>query len=240
MFASGEGRVLKLLHARYPRRKAELELEVTRVLHAAGLPVPAAHEVVEQDGRFGIVFERVDGISLLQRVEQKPWKLFWGARLLAELHVQVHGRTAPAEIPTQREQLETWLKNALDFTPAERSAAEHSLGLVPAGNTVCHGDMHPANILLSSRGPVIIDWTTATRGDPFVDVARTCVLFESAKLPPDARWHMHLLLALARRLLHRTYLSNYLKRSRGSVAEVAKYLPIQRAATSAWRCNRPD
>ena len=239
VFIHGEGRVLKLLHRRFPRRTAELEFEITRILHAAGVPVPAAYEVVEQDGRCGIVFERVDGVSLLQLVEQKPWKLFWSARLLAELHAQVHRHTAPAELPTQREQLETWLRKALDFTPAERKAAEESLVLVPSGNTVCHGDMHPANILLTSRGPVIIDWTSGRRGDPLVDVARTCVLFESAKLPPDARWYMHVLLALARRLLHRTYLSRYLKLTGGRGDEVAKYLPIQRAATSAWRCRQP-
>ncbi|HEX7863287.1 MAG TPA: aminoglycoside phosphotransferase family protein [Verrucomicrobiae bacterium] len=240
VFIHGEGRVLKLLHRRFPRSTAELELEITRALHAAGLPVPAAYEVVEQDGRCGIVFERVGGGSLLQLVEQKPWRIFWSARLLAELHARVHRHTAPAELPTQREQLETWLRKALDFTPTERRAAEESLALVPSGNSVCHGDMHPANILLTSRGPVIIDWTSGRRGNPVVDVARTCVLFESAKLPPDARWHMHMLLALARQLLHRAYLSRYFRLTGLRADEVVKFLPIQRAATSAWRCRKPD
>lgn len=238
VFAFGDDRVLKLLHPRYSRAKAESEFRITGMLHGAGLPVPRAHEVVEQDSRFGIVFERVLGLSLLQVVERKPWKLFYAAKMLAELHAQVHGFTAPSEMPTQRAQLQNWLANANDFTPRERQAAQDSLALVPDGHAVCHGDMHPANILLSDRGPIIIDWSAATRGDSGVDVARTSVLFESAKLPPDSAWHTHLLLALARRLLHRTYLARYFKLRGGRPEQVRKYLPIQRAGRSAWRATQ--
>lgn len=239
IFVLDHQRILKLLHPGYPRSKAESEFEITRALHAAGLPAPAAYEVQEREGRFGIVLERVDGISLLKLVERKPWKLFYAARLLASLHAELHQRIALTELPTQRNQLENWLASAHDFTPEQRRAAETSLAMVPDGNNVCHGDFHPGNILLSSRGPVIIDWSTATRGDPLVDVARTSVLFESASLPPESPWHTRLLLAFARRLLHHTYIKRYLQLRRGSES-VTRFLPIQRAATSAWRCTLPD
>ena len=239
LFAWPQNRLLKLLHPRFPRDVAEREFEITRALHTAGLPAPAAYELHEFDNRFGFILERVDGISLLQFVERKPWKLFYAARLLAELHAQVHQHSAPWALPSQRSQLERWLANARDFTSAERRAAEASLAQLPDGEILCHGDMHPANILLSSRGPVIIDWSTATRGQAAADVARTSVLFESAHLPPGSPLYMRLLLALARRLLHRTYLRRYLALSGASLSEVTKFLPIQRAATSAWRSSLP-
>jgi aminoglycoside phosphotransferase (APT) family kinase protein len=240
LFAWSGNRVLKVLHARYPRSKAELEFQITRAIHGAGLPAPAAYEVHEFNGRFGFILDRIDGISLLQLVERQPWKLFYAARLLAELHAQTHQHSAPTELPTQREQLEDWLARADDFTPAERGAAETSLAQLPAGNNLCHGDFHPGNILLSHRGPVIIDWSTATRGHPPADVARTSVLFESAALPPGSPIHTRILLFLARRLLHRTYLRRYLTLRGGTIADITKFLPIQRAATSAWRCTLPD
>jgi aminoglycoside phosphotransferase (APT) family kinase protein len=37
-------------------------------------------------------------------------------------------------------------------------------------------DLHPENVLLSSRGPVAIDWTDAEAGDPALDVALTWVI----------------------------------------------------------------
>lgn len=240
LFAWSENRVLKLLHARYPRSKADLEFEITRAIHSAGLPAPAAYDVCEVEGRFGFILERIDGISLLQLVERKPWKLFYAACLLAELHTQIHQHTAPTALPTQREQLTGWLARAHDFTPDQRHAAESSLAQLPQGSTLCHGDFHPGNILLSSRGPIIIDWSTATSGHPPTDVARTSVLFESATLPPHSPRYMHLLLKIARQLLHRTYLRRYLSLRGGTLSEITKFLPIQRAATSAWRCGLPD
>lgn len=39
-----------------------------------------------------------------------------------------------------------------------------------------HGDFHPANVLLSPQGPVVIDWTNAHAGEPAFDVALTWVI----------------------------------------------------------------
>ena len=229
------GRVLKLFFARLPRAKAELEFQIPRALHAASCPVPAAYDLIDVDGRAGIVLERIEGASLLKLVERQPWKLFYAARMLADLHAQMHQLTAPPELPTQRQQLEGWLARADDFTAEQRRAAEGSLAVLPNGDAVCHADFHPDNILLSARGPIIIDWTSGTRGHPQADVARTSVLFESAKLPAESPPHMHLLLVLARRLLHRAYLRRYCALTRTRVADIDCFVPIQRAATFALR-----
>jgi Ser/Thr protein kinase RdoA (MazF antagonist) len=39
-----------------------------------------------------------------------------------------------------------------------------------------HVDLHPDNVLLSGRGPVVIDWTNARAGKPAFDVAVTWVI----------------------------------------------------------------
>ena len=44
------------------------------------------------------------------------------------------------------------------------------------GERLLHLDLHPENVLLSSRGPVVIDWTNAQAGDPALDVALTWVI----------------------------------------------------------------
>jgi aminoglycoside phosphotransferase (APT) family kinase protein len=45
-----------------------------------------------------------------------------------------------------------------------------------------HLDFHPLNVMLSSDGPVVLDWTNAARGDPLVDVAATWVLLASGEV----------------------------------------------------------
>ena len=39
-----------------------------------------------------------------------------------------------------------------------------------------HLDFHPDNVLLSGRGPVVIDWANARAGEPALDVAMTWVI----------------------------------------------------------------
>ena len=48
------------------------------------------------------------------------------------------------------------------------------------GERLLHLDLHPENVLLSSHGPVVIDWTNAEAGDPALDVALTWVIVATA------------------------------------------------------------
>ena len=52
------------------------------------------------------------------------------------------------------------------------------------GRSLIHFDLHPDNVLLSRRGPVVIDWTNAHGGSAAADVAMTWLILEtSAGLP---------------------------------------------------------
>ena len=53
----------------------------------------------------------------------------------------------------------------------------HGLHEIPfGGGRLLHVDLHPDNVLLSSRGPVVIDWANARAGNPAFDVAMTWVI----------------------------------------------------------------
>lgn len=45
---------------------------------------------------------------------------------------------------------------------------------------VLHLDLHPDNVMLESRGPVVIDWSNATEGPPDLDVAMTALILAEA------------------------------------------------------------
>lgn len=59
-------------------------------------------------------------------------------------------------------------------TLAELHADLHAIPF--EGERLLHLDLHPDNVLLSSRGPVVIDWTNARAGDPALDIAVTWVI----------------------------------------------------------------
>jgi aminoglycoside phosphotransferase (APT) family kinase protein len=47
---------------------------------------------------------------------------------------------------------------------------------VTEGGRLLHLDLHPANVILTATGPMVIDWTNARSGDPALDVALTWVI----------------------------------------------------------------
>ena len=62
---------------------------------------------------------------------------------------------------------------------------------LPEAGPLCHGDLHADNILMTPSGPKIIDWVSALRAHPLVDIARQhltfCVLLPADDRSADAR-----------------------------------------------------
>ncbi len=58
---------------------------------------------------------------------------------------------------------------------------------------------------MSSRGPIVIDWPNAARGDPHADLARTLLMFRTATLPPGAPLVVRLGDRLVRKIVLRQY-----------------------------------
>jgi uncharacterized protein (TIGR02172 family) len=237
VFAWENSRVLKLSFDSRPRANAEREFQIARAIHQTGYPCPAVYDLIEVEGRLGIVFERIDGICMFDIVQSKPWRLRSASLQLAELHAQMHALTAPPELPTQREQFDRWIDAAKDLSAEKLQLAREALKEIK-GDSLCHGDFHPQNIICSSRGAIIIDWSTGTRGDPLADVARTSSLFLEAEIPSWTPFHMRMIIHVFRTLVNKIYLNRYFQLRPGSPQLLARYAPLQEAAHSAWRSMR--
>jgi uncharacterized protein (TIGR02172 family) len=227
VYAWGEAQVLKLYQEWMPAVPIEREYAVTRLARAAGLPVPAADEMLRIDGRLGIVFERVHGTSLLKILEARPWELISISRLLADYHAKMHACSLPLEAPGQREQIEQGIAWAKDLSETEKQSLLAVLAHLPDGNGICHGDFHPDNIIITEHGPVIIDWMTGRRGHPLGDVARTVLIMQTGGLPPGISSAMRLVINAARSWLVTLYLARYREIRTASWAQIDAWsLPL--------------
>jgi aminoglycoside phosphotransferase (APT) family kinase protein len=208
VYASGEGRVIKLFHANRPAQAVERERSIAEVLNRLSLPIPSYEGALRVADRDGLIFERVDGPSMLSTLVRRPWLVSRLARQLAELQRALHAHSVP-ELPRQHEYLRGLIERAPGLSDATRFSALERLERLPDGDRLCHGDFHPDNVVLSRRGFVVLDWMTATSGVPAVDVARSLLLLEVAALPDDTPRLVALVTNAVRRVFARQYWRRY-------------------------------
>lgn len=224
VFAWGDNQVLKLFRDWCPPDWVDREAQIARTVQATGLPAPVVGEVVEVDDRRGILYQRIEGPSLFEKLNAKPWTLVQAARLLAELHAAIHACDVP-QLPPLKRHLEGKIRDAKPLSEAQKQAALAALAQLPDQNKLCHGDFHPDNVIMSPHGPVIIDWPTASRGHPLADVARTSLLMRVGGLPPTPA--RRLLVQALRSAFQEIYLRRYLQRRPFSQEDLAAWeLPV--------------
>lgn len=192
IFDVGGGRVLR---RRRTGAISDAEVAAMRLVRAHSYPAP---EVFHVDGT-DMTMERLDGVDLLTVLARRPWRVRKIGRLLAGLHRDL------AAIPCSTAGLDQAIGIAIE--PAE---------------VIVHGDLHPGNILMTSGGPVVIDWEGVSRGPSDADVATTWLLLTIADAD-GVPMPIRPLVSSIRRVLIRSFLAG---------------VPTPRAATIDAVCLR--
>lgn len=219
--------MLKLFHNWFDLEDIKYEAQVARAIQAWGLPVPRVGDIVQLNSRNGLIYERVNGHSRFEALQRKTWRLFYYARRLAALQVQIHTRVLEIELPHQRQRLENKICHADALPRSIQSTLLPALNTLPDGERLCHGDFHLGNILLTANGEVVIDWIDASLGNPLADVARSSILALGAiasEQIPD------LFDKAVLYLFHAAYVRSYFKLRPGGEAEYRRWFPVVAAA----------
>lgn len=229
VYAWGDFQVLKLFFTTWSVDWIHQEARVARLVHEAGLASPAAGDIVEVEGRLGIVYERVDGPSMLEDVSRHPWRIVSAAHQFADLHLAMHRRTL-AELPHGRELITGLLRAAPRLTDPIKAQLLGKLEQLPDEEAVCHCDYHPDNILMTARGPIVIDWMSVTRGHPLADVAGTSLLFRVVSVPSTAGRLASGVIEVLRRVFLSMYLRRYFASSPHRREQMDDWIPVMAAA----------
>jgi aminoglycoside phosphotransferase (APT) family kinase protein len=213
------------------------EAVVQRQLAAAGFPTPPVTHFDPQarlDGRRYFVMERMAGKPLMGGIRagtllrDGPGLLRRLARITADQQADLHAidpapvvdalAGTPATVERWFEHLERLIDRGgvgfaagLDWLIANRP--------VERGRpVVCHGDLHPGNILVDGDGAVtaVLDWTVATIAEPSLDVGFTTMALLLA--PVDAPRPVQRIMAQGGRAIARSYVRSYVARTGADVA----------------------
>lgn len=150
IFALDEQRVLRRNRS---GRSTAVEASIVRHVRAHGFPAPVVFRAEGPD----LEMEWLQGPTLLQSLAAGQTRVREAARILADLHAQLH-TIAAIDLPGR---------------PA----------LV--GEVVVHLDLHPASIILTdAHGPAVVGWVNARAGTASLDVAMTALII--AEVAADA------------------------------------------------------
>jgi tRNA A-37 threonylcarbamoyl transferase component Bud32 len=164
------GQVVKLFKASVPRRLGRHEARVTRAIFAAGGPATEVLDEVTVEGRFGIVLSRLDGPTLMQLSRSGAMTTAQTGAVLASLYISVHKTPPPTDVLLLRDRLEA-LQISGGMVPAHIAGILTLIERLQPGDGLCHGDLHPSNVIMTADGPRLVDWTGAVRAPAAFDLA---------------------------------------------------------------------
>jgi len=230
MFAWEDGRVLRLLRNADGQSQNRRQAAALKSARASGVRVPAVFGETTTMGRPGLIMERCDGTDYITLMGKQPWLVFSVGTLSGRVHAKLHEATASHDLPALRLLLRERIASCDRLSDKIKRFALESLDRLPDGVSLCHGDFHPGNMLRTPEGPVVIDWTNATRGDPDADVARTNLMLRVGEPPPGSPVIVRLLARVGGRILLWRYLRAYRRQRSVATSALSRWeVPIAAA-----------
>lgn len=157
-----------------PFEKILREKESARQAFIHDIPSAISYDVVRVGGRYGIVYEMIDAVTLGHYVSQHPDELSACAVKMADLLKKLHSTSFDENtLPDARVNLHLWADVAEKsgrYQPDTIAVLREVIDSIPYRNTFIHGDYHLGNIMVRDDEWLLIDMGDASLGHPVDDL----------------------------------------------------------------------
>lgn len=236
IFEWSPGQIIKVFKPTAPEGTIEKEVHDSTTAYALGItPIQCYGEIVLDDGRRGVAFDKVTGDALTTVAEKRPYLIPAVGRMLAREHAAIHA-THSKDFRDIREVAADLLDTEplAPLSEADRTALRHHLKNLPGGDSVLHLDFHPLNVFEHDGTTATIDWQSTASGDPAADVAATRVLFTEAELFPGISAFQKILYQSVRRVMLGFYLREYSRITGMNTAATEQWMTTARILRLGW------
>ena len=151
VYDMGNGKALKLFMPGIPFAIIRKELIQTRAVHAAGVPVPKAYEMVRSGDSYGILMDRIQGEQLECVIRDHPEDRRELIRSFAESVKALHHiRISGPDLPDVRDDSIRYSEQlGREFcTEEETDRIRRIFEYMPKADTYLHGDCHTGNAVI--------------------------------------------------------------------------------------------
>lgn len=162
-----DDKVLKLFHEGYPYEAVIKEYSNAIAIRDLEFLKPKAHDMILYDNRNGIIYDKLKGESLLDWV-LRTGNISMCSYYMSKLHKEIIHNDIQ-DVPNYKNFLRYHIPSTLSDN--ERNNLLDMIDKLADGNTLCHGDFHPGNILISEGIIYVIDFMNVCHGNYLYDVA---------------------------------------------------------------------
>ena len=199
VYEYGDDKVCKL----YKNSIGSIDYEYRKTIDAYnnGLPAPRIYEIIEYDGRNGIIMDRINGTPyikiLFNHIAESHKKgmsdseifnapvnleiIYSTAKVLNTLH-----QTKCNLSESAAESLKTSCKYNRYITQEEKEIVNTLIDNLPVGDSVCHGDPNPGNIIMQNNQIFLIDWNNCVKGSPLYDLTEYMLMMKYSDTDIDS------------------------------------------------------
>lgn len=180
VYAWGEREAVKLADSGTPESWLREEARLAQSVRRSGAPTAGGWRIVEIGERIALASERIRGDTMWSLLCAHPDQAAELGRMLAAVHLEVLRCTPSYELPVQRDRIVAKISAAARSHGHDLERAADLVPAAPRAMALCHGDLHPRNVMMAADGPLLVDWFDACRGDPAGDVARSLLLIDES------------------------------------------------------------
>lgn len=228
-----DNKILKLFRTGLPKAVVEREFQNGVIVQTILSSVPKIHELIDLNGRHGIIYEEIKGTDMLKKMLFSLWKVNNYARKLAHYHFEIQKPVDDA-LFSVKEKLEADLDYVDLLSDEYKDIIRKHLHQLPEGNMLCHFDFHPGNIIMADHKAITLDWMTACRGEACADVARTCILLKYGEVA-HAPWLIRKIISIFQHHIYNIYIKEYLMISKRCLEDIHRWeLPVAAARLREW------
>ena len=207
VFRLDDETIIKLYYPRVKKEEIEQEKALAKKAFVMGVPTAISYDIVEADGRTGVVYELIKSKTIGELIRGDEGHLEEYVDMYAAVCRQIHGIEAePGQLPSFKDINRSDIADVTGITEEERAYLHRFLDLTPDRMNCLHGDLNINNIMVQNGECCLIDMGEFSTGTPMFDLSRILFSMEFAgaakgefnsfyKLPQDIVTHiLHLFL----------------------------------------------
>ncbi len=165
--------IIKLYYQDTDKELIESEKALSKKAFVMGIPTAISYDIVEADGRMGVVYELIKSKTLGELIRENGDKLDEYVDMYVDICKSVHSiHTDDPDIPSFKDINRLDIANVTGITEEERDYLYRFLDLVPERDTCVHGDLNINNIMVQNGECCLIDMGELSTGTPMFDISR--------------------------------------------------------------------